>query len=111
MCDVNLEFKADVRYESRKKVLYVQILKAINGMIESALLWYSLYSDVLQQEVFAINKIDKCVANKTINGKQCTFGWFVNDNFRHEGPEVVMKMLVKIKYCREVRKLIFWESI
>ena len=43
MVDVNPEFKEDVRFENGKKVLYVQILKALYGMIESALLWYELY--------------------------------------------------------------------
>jgi len=35
---VNPEYKADVRYENGKKVLYVQILKALYEMIKSALL-------------------------------------------------------------------------
>jgi len=36
MCEVNPEFLPDVRYENGKKLLYVQILKALYGMIESA---------------------------------------------------------------------------
>ena len=51
MCEVNPEFLPDVRYENGKKVLYVQILKALYGMIESALLWYSLYVNVLEKGV------------------------------------------------------------
>ena len=39
MVDVNHEFKEDVRFENGKKVLYVQILKALYGMIKCALLW------------------------------------------------------------------------
>ena len=38
VCHVNPEFNQDVRNENGKKVLYIQILKAIYGMIESALL-------------------------------------------------------------------------
>jgi len=38
MCEVNPEYKDDVRYENGKKVLYLQILRALYGMIESALL-------------------------------------------------------------------------
>ena len=73
MVEVNPEYANDVRYENGKKVLSVQILKALYGMIESALLRYStLYVDVLQKEGFEVNPYDKCVANKTINGKQCT---------------------------------------
>ena len=80
MCDVNPEYKEDVRYENGKKVLYVQILRALYGMIESALLWYNLYTEVLLKEGFEINPYDRCVANKIINDKQCTIGWYVDDN-------------------------------
>ena len=80
MCDVNPEFKQDVRHENGRKVLYVQINKAIYGMIESALLWYELYVTILLEEGFELNMYDKCVANKIINGKQCTIGWYVDDN-------------------------------
>ena len=44
MCDVNPECKPYVRYDNGKKVLYVRILKAIYSMIESALLWYTLFT-------------------------------------------------------------------
>ena len=37
-CEVTLEYKEDVILEGGKKVLYVQILQALYGMIESALL-------------------------------------------------------------------------
>ena len=47
MCDVNPEYKEDVLFEDGKPVLYLQRLKALYGMIESALLWYSLYTEVL----------------------------------------------------------------
>ena len=80
MIEVNPEYANNVRYENGKKVLYVQILKALYGMIESALLWYTLYVDVLQKEGFEVNPYDKCVANKTIDGKQCTIAWYVDDN-------------------------------
>ena len=66
MCDVNPEYKEDIRFENGKQVLYVQILRALYGMIESALLWYSLYIGVLQKEGFVVNPYDKCVANKMI---------------------------------------------
>ena len=63
MCEVNPEYKADVRYENGKKVFFLQILRALYGMIESALLWYKFYTEVLQKEGFEINAYDKCVAN------------------------------------------------
>jgi len=98
MSDVNPEYKADVRYENGKKVLYVQILKALYGMIESALSWYELYVPVLKEEGFVVNAVDKCVANKIINGSQCTIAWYVDDNLlAHVDAEVVDSVINSIE--------------
>ena len=42
MCDINVEYRQYVRYEQVKKVLYLKVLRAIYGCIESALQWYNL---------------------------------------------------------------------
>jgi hypothetical protein len=98
MCEVNPEYKADIRFENGKKVLYVQILAALYGMIESALLWYTLYTEVLHKEGFKINPYDRCVANKVINGEQCTIGWYVDDNIlSHVETSVVDSVINKIE--------------
>jgi hypothetical protein len=98
MCEVNPEYKDDVRCENGKKFLYVQILAALYGMIESALLWYTLYTEVLHKEGFEINPYDRCVANKLINGKQCTIGWYVDDNIlSHVEKTVVDSVIDKIE--------------
>ena len=75
MCDVNPEHIPNVCYENRKKVLYLQILKALYRCIESALLWYDLFANTLKDMGFKVNPYDKCVANKMIHGKQCTICW------------------------------------
>jgi len=80
MCKVNPEYKDDVRYENGKKFLYVRILRAQYRIIESALIWYNLYTEVLHKEGFKINVYDRCVTNKFINGKQCTIAWYIDDN-------------------------------
>jgi len=69
MCNVSPDFVEDIVYENEKPVLYVQILKALYGMVESALLLYSLYIEVLLKNGFRLNPVDKCVANKIIDGK------------------------------------------
>ena len=98
MCTVNPEYQEDVRFENGKKVLYVRILAALYGMIESALLWYTLYTEVLHKEGFELNPYDRCVANKTINGKQCTIGWYVDDNIiSHVETSVVTNIIAKIE--------------
>ena len=48
---------------------------------------------------FVINPYDRCIANKMIDGKQCTIAWNVDDNkVSHVSKEVVheiMEMLEK----------------
>ena len=61
-------------------MLYVRVLKALYGMIESALRWYDRFSSTLTDMGFKINPYDKCTANKVINGSQCTVCWYVGDN-------------------------------
>ena len=52
VCKVNPEYEQDVVVEHGKRVLYVRILRAIYGCIESALLWYELYVSVLKDMGF-----------------------------------------------------------
>eukprot|EP00957_Ditylum_brightwellii_P184533 14054952-Ditylum_brightwellii.AAC.1 len=54
-CEVNSKFKQYMKILNRSKVLYIRVLQAIYGCIESALLWYSLYSTPLEKEGFVIN--------------------------------------------------------
>ena len=52
-----------------KSVLYVQLEKAVYGMMKSALLFYwKLVADLISLG-FEINPYDPCVANKIINNK------------------------------------------
>ena len=94
MCEANPKYIEFVRYERGQKVLYLQVLQAIYGCIESAMLWYKLFTDTLSKMGFKVNPYDKCVANKVIGGKQCTIVWYVDD--------------VKISHCEEsvVRNII-----
>ena len=47
---------------------------------------------------FQINPCDKCVANKIINGKQCTIVWNVDDkNLSHVDSEVVAEVIDLVK--------------
>ena len=69
MCSVN---KAHVIYEGKTKVLYMKVLWTIYGCLESVILWYNIYITILKGIYFGLNPYDLCVANKIINGKQCT---------------------------------------
>ena len=79
-------------------MLYLRILRALYGCIESALQWYNLYKITLKSEGFVVNPYDFCVANKVINRKQCTITWYVDDNkLSHDDPKVMDSVLSMIK--------------
>ena len=66
-------------YENREKVLYVEVLKALYGMLEAALLFYKKLKKDLESIGFKTNPYDPCVANQVINGKEHTVTWHVDD--------------------------------
>ena len=87
-----------VTYENGVKVLYVQLDKALYGCVQSALLWYELYSSTLIDMGFELNPYDMCVANSMIDSKQCTIVWYVDDNkISHVNPNVVTNVIQKIE--------------
>ena len=84
--------------ENGKRVLYVQLDKALYGCVQSALLWYELYSTTLKDMGFVLNPYDLCVANADINDKQCTIVWYVDDNkISHVDSAVVTNVIEKIE--------------
>ena len=77
-----------------KPVLYVELKKAVYGMMKSALLFYRKLVADLASLGFVINPYDPCVANKMVNGKQMTVCWHANDLFiGHEDPKVISNFL------------------
>jgi len=97
LCDINSKYRQHVRIINGKKILYVKVLRAIYGCIESAMLWYNLYSNTLKEMGFILNPYDRCTANKLINGTQCTIIFYVDDNkIPHKDPEVVTEVLGQI---------------
>ena len=50
------------------------------GTLQAALLfWQNLSGFLIEKLSFEANPYDFCVANKNINGSQCTIGWHVDD--------------------------------
>ena len=81
-----------------KKVLYLQLIKALYGCIKSALLWYQCFTKCLSKMGFKLNNYDQCVTNKMIEGKQCTIVWYVDDNkINHVSSQVVDKVIAEIE--------------
>lgn len=68
-----------VVYERGVKVLYVQVLRAIYGMLQSALLWYKTFRKDLEGIGFKFNPYDPCVANRMVDGHQQTILFHVDD--------------------------------
>ncbi|KAG7371066.1 reverse transcriptase RNA-dependent DNA polymerase [Nitzschia inconspicua] len=74
------EIYADyVVIENGKKVLYVIMLKALYGMLQSAMLYYNKFRRDIETIGFKVNPFDPCVANRIVNGKQHTVVWHVDD--------------------------------
>ena len=95
MCSVNPSYKQYVVVENGVKVLYFQLLKALYGCLRSALLWYNLYVSILEKMGFKLNPYDHCVANKMINGKQCTIAFYVDDNLASHAEQAVLNKIIK----------------
>ena len=68
-----------VVFENGKKVLYVQVLRALYGMLVAALLWYKQFRGDLEEVKFKFNRYDPCVANRMIRGSQHTIRFHVDD--------------------------------
>ena len=59
MCKVDPHYNEYVTVNSKgQKALYLKILRALYGCIESALLWYELYANTLKGLGFKINLYD-----------------------------------------------------
>jgi hypothetical protein len=98
MCNVSEDYRNYVCIENGKKVLYLKLLKALYGCMQSALLWYELFSSTLQGAGFELNQYNTCIANKMINGKQCTITWFIDDNkISHVNKNIVTNIIKMIE--------------
>ena len=95
MVEANPKYEAYIKYVNGKKILYLHVLCAIYGCIESAMLWYNLFSTTLTKMGFTINPYDRCVANKMVNGKQCKVVWYVDDAKVSHMEEAVVRALIK----------------
>jgi hypothetical protein len=57
----------------------VVVLKALYGMLQSALLYYKKFRKDIEDIGFNVNPYDPCIANRMVNGKQHTIAWHVDD--------------------------------
>jgi hypothetical protein len=98
LCTLDEEYENCVIMEGKNRVLYVQVLKAIYGLLVSAMLFYKKLSTDLKSIGFEINPYDPCVANRMMKGKQQTVCWHIDDlKSSHEDPTVNDEFLKWIK--------------
>ena len=82
-------YGSHVAFEKGKKLLYVQVLRAIYGMLQAALLWYKKFREDLEKKGFKFNPYDPCVANRMVDGSQHTILFHVDDiKCSHKNKEV-----------------------
>ena len=78
-----------VIHEGKQKVLYVRMLKALSGMMIASILYYKKFRKDIESIGFEVNPYDICVANRTVNSKQHTVTWHVDDvKSSHVDPKV-----------------------
>jgi hypothetical protein len=94
-----------VKDKKGNDVVYVELAKALYGTCQAALLfWENLSSFLIEELGFTLNKYDKCVANKMIDGKQCTIIWHVDDlKMSHVSDAVLDTIIGRLdeKYGKE----------
>ena len=90
-------YRKHVQTEGGKTVLHVELRKALYGTLRAALLFWRKLTEKLKEWGFEINPYDWCVANKTVNGKQCTILWHVDDlKISHVDPQVVTDVISQL---------------
>lgn len=99
LCKLNPEHIKFVVFEKGIKVLVcVNLIKAINRSMKSALLWYKVFHLSLRVMSFVLHPYNSCVANCMIKGKQFTVTWYVdNTKISLENPEVVTIIINKLE--------------
>ena len=100
LCELDPTYTRYVVWENkgRDKVLYVHVIKALYGLLQSSMLFYQKLSADLIKYGCEKNPYDPCVANKMVRGSQLTVSWHVDDlKVSHKDPEVVTLFIEWIK--------------
>ena len=80
------------------KQLIVQCQNAIYGTMTASLLYYCKFRNSLEGIGFEFNPYDPCVANKTVDGKQMTICFHVDDcKLSHAKKKAVDRMIRWLK--------------
>ena len=66
---ITIKYGFSIVYEKGKKVLYLEVLKSIYGMLKSYILSYIKLRKYLETDGFKFNPYEPCVDNKVIEGE------------------------------------------
>ena len=96
---VEPSYQSFVCHERGQCVIYTCLNKALYRTLQAAMLFWKELTQFLTVDLgFTINPYDSCVANKTINGKQCTILWHVDDiKMSHVSQDVLESILKRIE--------------
>ena len=94
-CDLKL-YRQYVVTENKNPVLYVELIKALYGTLRAALIFWRKLTSKLMDWGFTINLYDWCVANKQIEGRQCTLVWHVDDMKISHGDSRVVDGIIRL---------------
>ena len=80
---------------NRVPTIYCEAIKVLLGTVDMAKLFYDNLCHLLVNELgFELNPYDVCVADKIINGKQCTIVWHIgNLKISYVSPEVATQII------------------
>jgi hypothetical protein len=93
--DVYQEYVHQHRGQS---MIYCKLNVALYGTLKAALLFWKKLTESLKLRGFVINPYDWCIANKMINGKQCTIVWHVDDlKISHVDEAVLDGIIASLK--------------
>jgi len=88
--------------ENGEKVIYVQVIRALYGMLQASLLFYQKLRSDLEEIGFKINPYDPCVANRMVNGNMHTVTWHVDDlkstKSQRQTPQMVREKVWKQRF-------------
>ena len=95
LLQVNPKYEAYVKeLKNGMRIIYLELIKAMYGCLKSARLFWDNLSNFLGKLGFTQNSYDLCVADKVIDGHQCTVAWHVNDlKISHKDEKVVLQII------------------
>jgi len=106
LVNILLNIRPDyAKFKDHQGRILTQIDKAMNGLVQSAKLWYKTITGALEKNGYVPNSMDACVWNKYVNGVQTTIVIYVDDlaissNNRedvHAAIELIKKEFVDVK--------------